>query len=98
MKVLAVIGLFVLALSFLLAPWRFAFTRGWGVVRGIGFSGRHLRSALGHLALTLLCISRRAADSKSVGEKTVLALLDKDVLTLSEAFWVSCSLPSLPSP
>jgi hypothetical protein len=47
MKVLAVIGLFVLALSFLLAPWRFAFTRGWGVVRGIGFSGRHLRSALG---------------------------------------------------
>lgn len=30
MKVLAVVGLSFLALAFLIAPWRFAFTRGWG--------------------------------------------------------------------
>lgn len=30
MKVLAVIGLSVLALVFLIAPWHFVSTRGWG--------------------------------------------------------------------
>ena len=30
MKVLVVIGLSVLALVFLLAPWHFVSTRGWG--------------------------------------------------------------------
>ena len=34
MKVLAVIALFALALVFLLAPYYFALTRGWGRRRG----------------------------------------------------------------
>lgn len=34
MKVLVVIGLFVLALVFLLAPWYFVLARGWGLRRG----------------------------------------------------------------
>lgn len=41
MKVLAVIGLSVLALVFLIAPWHFVSTRGWGggAGRGIGIYG-----------------------------------------------------------
>lgn len=34
MKVLVVIGLFALALVFLLAPWYFVLARGWGLRRG----------------------------------------------------------------
>lgn len=45
MKVLAVIGLSVLALVFLIAPWHFVSTRGWGgaarvvVLASMGGSG-----------------------------------------------------------
>ena len=37
MKVLVVIGLFALALVFLLAPWYFALARGWGRRYGIWY-------------------------------------------------------------
>lgn len=53
MKVLVVIGLFVLALVFLLAPWYFALARGWGRSSQYWLAWVTLAVCTGHLALTV---------------------------------------------
>lgn len=53
MKVLAVVGLSFLALAFLIAPWRFAFTRGWGHSSWYWHAWATAAVCTGHLALTV---------------------------------------------
>lgn len=53
MKVLAVVGLFLLFLAFLIAPWRFVFTRGWGRSSSYWLFWVTLAFCTGHLALTV---------------------------------------------
>ena len=53
MKVLAVVGLFLLFLAFLIAPWRFVSTRGWGRSSQYWLFWATLAVCTGHLALTV---------------------------------------------
>lgn len=55
MKVFAVIGLFLLSLAFLIAPWYFLIAREWGLRRGswYWYLWATLAVCTGHLAVTV---------------------------------------------